>query len=208
MDIRADLGVSYKAYSSWAKLYGFRQEDLFPDQPRAGARVSTPPGPGGYVKSGRYTEGLGLPEDDPRRITGEGHPGWTGGEGASRARYGRLRDGQRDAALAKVAELSAGQLLVAVREALDAGELSAADRLLRAWRAQGRREAGLEALEAAAAAEWADPELPEDWRPGDELSLAQLSAMGDYALYVHLCALGGRVAVAECEWGGFEDGEV
>lgn len=30
VQIREDLGVSYKAYSRWAKLYGFRQEDLFP----------------------------------------------------------------------------------------------------------------------------------------------------------------------------------
>ena len=42
--IRKDLGISYKAYSRWAKLYGFRQGDLFPDGKRAGARVSSAAG--------------------------------------------------------------------------------------------------------------------------------------------------------------------
>lgn len=173
VDIRAALGISYKAYSSWAKLYGFRQEDLFPDQPRTGARVSTPPGPGGYIKSGRYIEGLGPPEDDPRRITGKGHPGRTGGEAVSRQRYANLRDERRDTLAEEVAALSPAALLAKVEAALETGAAAQADRLMRAWRAETRREAGLEALRQAAGAPAAAPaktgfqptRLPYSWTP-------------------------------------------
>jgi hypothetical protein len=56
--IRAALGLSKGSYSSWAKLFGFRQCDLFPDKERVGAPPLHPPGPGGYVGSGRVFRGL------------------------------------------------------------------------------------------------------------------------------------------------------
>lgn len=152
VQIREDLGVSYKVYSRWAKLYGFRQEDLFPQQVRAGARVSSPAGPGGWIGSGRYTLGLGAAEDHPVRNSGAGHPGWTGGDAASRERYGALRDTRRDALAVEVEGLAAGDLLPRVRERMEAGDYAGADRLLAAWRAKLRREAGLAKLEAAAEA--------------------------------------------------------
>lgn len=169
--IRETLGISHKTYSSWAKQFGFRQQDIDPETPRPGARAVLPPGPGGYVKSGRYYRGEGAPEDAAVRITGEGHPGWTGGEGASRARYATLRQEQRDTAARAVEALSPRQLLSRVEAALDAGELTQADRLLFAWRAKARREAGLAALRKAAASAgrggegMASDGLPEDWTP-------------------------------------------
>lgn len=49
-DIRAALGLTVRSYSTWAKLFGFRQCDLFPDKPRAGAPQKLAPGPGGYAR--------------------------------------------------------------------------------------------------------------------------------------------------------------
>lgn len=56
--IRAALGLSKGSYSQWAKLFGFRQCDLYPGKVRVGAPPLHPPGPGGYVASGRVFRGL------------------------------------------------------------------------------------------------------------------------------------------------------
>lgn len=56
--IREALGLTKAAYSNWAKLFGFRQCDLYPDRKRVGAPPLHPPGPGGYVASGRVFRGL------------------------------------------------------------------------------------------------------------------------------------------------------
>lgn len=56
--IRAALRLSKASYSQWAKLFGFRQCDLHPDKKRVGAPPLHPPGPGGYVGSGRAFRGL------------------------------------------------------------------------------------------------------------------------------------------------------
>ena len=67
--IRAALGVSTRAYSSWAKLFGFRQCDLHPDVPRPGFPPKHPPGPGGYARSGRFLRDLPAPpEEEPRAM--------------------------------------------------------------------------------------------------------------------------------------------
>lgn len=190
VQIRKQLGVSYKAYSRWAKIYGFRQGDVFPERPRAGAPVTTAAGTGGWVGSGRYTLGLGSPDDAAVRITGEGHPGWTGGAAVSRERYGALRDGRRNELAASIAGQTAGDLLREVRDAVAAGDYARADRLLTAWRAQQRRDAGLSALEALVAAdEAAAGALPEGWKAGDMVSRAQIGAMDDDALREHVAAL-------------------
>ena len=179
VQIRKALGISYKAYSRWAKLYGFRQGDLFPDAERAGARVSAAAGPGGWIGSGRYTLGLGAAEDHPVRKTGAEHPGWRGGEAASRDRYGKLREGRRNALADRVAIMSSEAVLDEVRGALDAGDYAAADRMLSAWRARQRRAAGLAALEALVEDERvAAGQLPEGWVPEDGLrNIAQLGAL-------------------------------
>lgn len=151
---------------------------------RAGARVSSPAGPGGWIGSGRYTLGLGAAVDHPVRNSGAGHPGWTGGDAASRERYGALRDKRRDELAAEVEGLAAGDLLPRVRERMDAGDYAGADRLLSAWRAKLRREAGLAKLEAAAeAARAAAGTLPEGWQPEDGISSrTQIGAMTDEQL--------------------------
>ena len=83
-DIRAALGLSKMPYQRWAKLFGFRQCDLFPDAPRGGGPAKHPPGPGGYAASGRRFQGLPPAPNDPRFVYGPEHPAWHGGEGAWR----------------------------------------------------------------------------------------------------------------------------
>ncbi|MDJ0920903.1 MAG: hypothetical protein QNI84_07230 [Henriciella sp.] len=176
--ICAALGLSLTTYRRWAALFGFRLCDLDPEHPLARKGSEARSYP-----SGRFMlqQGLG------GRVPGSGRP----------PQVDLVREGLD----------APGDLLRAVRDALEAGETGLADRLLAAWKAGNRREAGLAALEAAAAAELADESLPEGWAPGDTVSLAQLSAMGDYELYVHLCGLRGEQPLAESEWGGFSDGE-
>ena len=193
VQIRTELGVSYKAYSRWAKIYGFRQGDVFPETPRAGARVRSAAGAGGWVGSGRYTLGLGPPADHPVRMTGEGHPGWTGGAAASRERYGALRDERRNELADRVARQTAAAVLNDVRDAVEVGDYARADRVLTAWRARQRREAGLAALEGLVAeAAAAAGALPEGWTAGDMVSRVQIGAMDDEALRAHVAALVAR----------------
>ncbi|MEP1143839.1 MAG: hypothetical protein ABJH52_08970 [Henriciella sp.] len=152
MEIRAALGISTRAYSSWAKLFGFRQCDLLPGQPRAGAPQKLPPGPGGYARSGRVFRGLPATAEDGRRVYGEDHAAWTGGAGASRERYNILRDGRKRTALDEVMGMQdARQVLEAVREAVAAGERDQADRLVAAWATRKRRDKALAGLERDAA---------------------------------------------------------
>ncbi|GAB5459176.1 MAG: hypothetical protein Hens3KO_22060 [Henriciella sp.] len=199
VDIRAALGVSYTTYSRWARQFGFRQADLFPETPRAGAPVSAPPGPGGWVRSGRFYRGLGLPEDHPVSTPGPGHPGWTGGAAVSRQRYSNLRDERRDALAEEVSALSPAALLAKVEAALESGAAAQADRLLRAWRAEMRREAGLDALRQAAGVPVAVPaktgfqptRLPESWTPDQGLcglSLKEMDPEQREALLAHYLA--------------------
>jgi hypothetical protein len=67
---------------------------------------------------------------------------------------------------------------------MEAGDYAGADRLLAAWRAKLRREAGLAKLEAAAeAARAAAGTLPEGWQPEDGISSrTQIGAMSDEQL--------------------------
>jgi hypothetical protein len=188
--IRKALGLSYKAYSRWAKLYGFRQGDLFPDGKRAGARVSAAAGPGGWIGSGRYTLGLGAAEDHPVRGSGAAHPAWRGGEAATQERYGKRRESCANALADRVAIMSSEAVLDEVRGALDRGDYVAGDRMLSAWRARQRREAGLAALEALVEADRvAAGQLPEGWKPGDMVWRAQLKAMSEETLRAHVEAL-------------------
>ena len=84
--------------------------------------------------------------------------------------------------------LAAGDLLPRVRERIAAGDYAEADRLLAAWRAKLRREAGLAKLEAAAeAARAAVGTLPEGWQPEDGISSrTQISAMSDEQLRLYV----------------------
>ncbi len=72
--IRAALGLSTRAYSSWAKLFGFRQCDLNSGRPRPGAPPLHEPGPGGYARSGRTGVDGDLSDEELRthleRLTG------------------------------------------------------------------------------------------------------------------------------------------
>lgn len=152
--IRAALGISRRAYASWAKLFGFRQCDLFPNHVRAGAPPKHPPGPGGYARSGRTLRGMPAAEDDARRIYGPEHPAWRGGPAAARAGYQNLRLSRQEQARAEVAALgSAAEVLQVVNAARAAGDESRADRLLMAWKTQARRARDLATLELAAEAE-------------------------------------------------------
>ncbi len=199
--IRAALGVSRGTYARWAMRLGFRQADLYPDRAGAGARVVHPPGPGNYARSGRFYDGLGMPGDHPVQITGEGHPGWTGGIAASRGRDAGRRDGVRDAAAAQVEALSAVELLDKIKTAMAAGKLARVDRWLSALRAQGRRKAQLEELEAAAAAERVEAgELPEGWQPGEHISGPVINTMDQYLLYLHFCVLAKRKKMSREDW--------
>lgn len=153
-DIRAALGLTVRSYSAWAKLFGFRQCDLFPDKPRAGAPQKLAPGQGGYARSGRVFRGLPPAEDDGRYVSGEDHPAWTGGAGASRTRYNMLRDGRKRTAMDTVEGLtSARQVLEVARAAIEAGDRAEADRLVAGWRSKVRRDKAMTDLERAAADE-------------------------------------------------------
>lgn len=149
-DIRAALGVSQRAYSSWAKLFGFRQCDLHPDEKRAGAPGVLPPGPGGYARSGRMLRGLPARPDDGRRVYGPDHPAWRGGEAMHRARSNLLRVARKEAARREVEILgAAGAVHAAVTAALNAGEVERADHMLAAWAHIRRRRKTLRVLETA-----------------------------------------------------------
>ena len=155
-DIRAALGVSQRAYSSWAKLFGFRQCDLHPEEKRAGARGVLPPGPGGYARSGRMLRGLPARPEDGRRVYGPDHPAWRGGPELSRARYGLLRAARKAEARREVEILgAAGAVHQAVIAALDAGEVERADQMLAAWAHIRRRRKTLRMLETATLTETA-----------------------------------------------------
>ncbi|MCR9080687.1 MAG: hypothetical protein NXH78_16485 [Hyphomonadaceae bacterium] len=55
--IRAALGLSKQAYARWAKLFGLRQCDLYPDRPQACAPPKHPPAPLRAVALFRRGEG-------------------------------------------------------------------------------------------------------------------------------------------------------
>jgi hypothetical protein len=77
-----------------------------------------------------------------------------------------------------------------VRDAVEVGDYARADRVLTAWRARQRREAGLAALEGLVAeAAAVAGALPEGWTAGDMVSRAQIGAMDDEALRAHVEAL-------------------
>lgn len=163
MAIKAALGISARAYSSWAKLFGFRQCDLFPSAKRTGARPKHPPGPGGYARSGRMLRDLPVPAEDARRIYGPDHPAWTGGAAASRARYRGVRLSRQEEARAEIETLdSAKAVLEAVNAARADGDDGHADRLLMAWKARGRRARDLAALQLAADAEFGAREMSDE----------------------------------------------
>lgn len=171
-EIRAALGISVKAYSSWAKLLGFRQCDLYPDDPRSGARMKHPPGPGGYVRSGRSLLDQPPGPDDGRLVKGEAHPSWRGGRTASRERYNRLRAGRKADAREEVAALgSAMAVLTAVQAALADGDQARAERLVAAWSARKRWLNALQGLESEAGV---GPETLDDEADEEELSDADL----------------------------------
>lgn len=174
-DIRAALGVSQRAYSSWAKLFGFRQCDLHPEKKRAGAQATLPPGPGGYARSGRMLRGLPARPGDGRRVYGPDHPAWRGGPELSRARYGLLRAARKAEARREVELLgAAGAVHAAVTEALAAGEVERADHMLAAWAHLRRRRKTLNVLKSAVtsetAAERAEAEAASDAAMCEELS--------------------------------------
>ncbi len=182
--IRAALGISRRAYSSWAKLFGFRQCDLYPGEKRAGFPQKHPPGPGGYARSGRVFRGLPPAAEDGRHVYGPEHPAWTGGTAAARGRYTQLRDGRKAAARETVERLETAQLILReVRDALDEGDQTKADRLLAAWKARTRRARDLELLEAAAKAEatagmtWAERCWAETEHMSDEELAAKVSRL-------------------------------
>lgn len=155
-DIRAALGVSQRAYSSWAKLFGFRQCDLHPDEKRAGARGVLSPGPGGYARSGRMLRGLPARPEDGRHVYGPDHPAWRGGDAMHRARSNLLRVARKEAARQEVEILgAAGAVHQAVNAALDAGEVERADHMLAAWAHIRRRRKTLRVLETAMTTETA-----------------------------------------------------
>lgn len=172
--IRAALGVSTRAYSSWAKLFGFRQCDLHPDAARPGCPPKHPPGPGGYARSGRFLRDLPAPPEDGRRVYGPEHPAWTGGEAASRARYQGLRAQRRADAEAEVAAAgTARDVLDLVEAALEAGETARADQLLAAWRKRTRRDRTLEQLQRQAHGADVEAELAEMYRVADAVFAEQ-----------------------------------
>lgn len=172
MAIKAALGISARAYSSWAKLFGFRQCDLFPEARRPGAPPKHPPGPGFYARSGRALRDLPAPAEDGRRVYGPDHPAWTGGAAAARGRYQRLRWSRQEEARAEVERLdSAAAVLAAVNAARAAGDDSHGDRLLMAWKARGRRAQDLAALQLAAAAEQGEAAMLSDEEIGACLDL-------------------------------------
>lgn len=177
-DIRADMGVTKRAYSSWAKLFGFRQCDLFPDSPRSGAPVKHPPGPGGYVRSGRGLMGLPAPPEDGRRVYGPDHPSWTGGRAASRERYNQLRDGRKATADTEVEAMARTlDLHRAVKALLADGDHAGADRLLMAWRRQRGRARALRFMENLIREEGDGEALQQDVYDGeDEMSDEELCA--------------------------------
>lgn len=175
-EIRAVLGVSQRAYSSWAKLFGFRQCDLHPDEKRAGARASLPPGPGGYARSGRMLRGLPARPEDGRHVYGPDHPAWRGGPELTRARSNLLRVARKDAARREVEILGdAAAVHAAVVAVLDAGEVERADQMLAAWAHIRRRRKTLRVLADAVTTETdetrAEAEAARDAAMCEELSL-------------------------------------
>lgn len=174
-DIRAALGVSQRAYSARAKLFGFRQCDLHPDEKRAGARGVLPPGPGGYARSGRMLRGLPARPGDGRHVYGPDHPAWRGGEAMTRDRSNLLRVARKAAARREVEILgAAGAVHQAVKAALEAGEVERADHMLAAWAHIRRRRKTLRVLESATetetVAERAEAEAASDAAMCAELS--------------------------------------
>ena len=178
MDIRVALGISKRAYSNWAKLFGFRQCDLFPNRAAPGAPPKYPPGPGGYAHSGRMFRGLPATEDDGRRVYDENHPSWRGGAAQSRERYSKLRSNRKSEAYEEVEAMgNARAVLEAVKAALESGDRDRADRLISAWKVKARRARDLAALEIQAA---------------DDLAARQNKPLSDHALAAEVSALLGR----------------
>ncbi len=177
-DIRADMGVTQRAYSSWAKLFGFRQCDLFPDSPRARGRAKHPQGPGGYARSGRGLMGLPAPPEDGRRVYGPDHPSWKGGREASRERYNQLRAGRRATADTEVeAMASTLDLYRAVKAHLADGDHAGADRLLSAWRRQRGRAQALKLMEQLIREEGDGADLQQDaYDSADEMTDEEVCA--------------------------------
>ena len=189
--IRAALGLSTRAYSSWAKLFGFRQCDLNPGRPRPGAPPRHEPGPGGYARSGRTLREMPVPEDDARRIHGPDHPAWRGGAEAKAQRRFERREARSAAYAREVDALgSAAEVLVAVRDALVTDDTARADRLLSAWKQAARRARDLVALEAAAAREQAAG-------TGDGMKASVDADLTDEELCSHLERLTGRRIMLE-----------
>lgn len=179
------MGIARGTYSRWAKLYGFRQGDLHPEARQAGARVSTPAGPGGYCRSGQHYLDLPVPEDDARRVSGAEHPSWRGGAAASRAGYQALRDERRDAFMSKVAFMADEDVLKEVRALADAGRLTEVDRWLSAWAAAQRREKLIGALEKAVQG-FAEVDRPIGASGQPMKTLKEIQAMSDEELYAHV----------------------
>lgn len=170
------LNLSITTYYRWAALFGFRLSDLDPDHAR---------GRGQHAAGSRLDHGEGK--------------GPTGRFMLERGTGGKVAGSGRPPAvdLAALGLETAAQVLDAVRAALARGEVGAGDRLLSAWRARMRREAGLAMLEGLAAQEAAGAGvLAQDWRPGDMVSLAQIEAMDGDMRRRHVCALVGKPGVA------------
>lgn len=179
-EIRAALGLSKVAYQRWAKLFGFRQCDLYPDLARGGRPATHPPGPGGYVSSGQRFCGRPLSADDPRFVYGPDHPAWRGGTAAWRQRDLDKRSARRSAIEQEFDQFeSIAALQCAVLEALDAGDKRRADQLLAAWQREQRRERALMALDIAVEKERWDPDSP-----GREVELTDEEIVADLSRIV------------------------
>lgn len=188
VEIRARLGVSKRAYSNWAKLHGFRQGDLHPERPRAGASVACPAGPGGYAGSGQQLLGLEVPDSDPRRVSGPDHPAWRGGEAASRSRYGASRLTARTELARTVAVMTDADVLAAVRTALAEGDLARVDAWLMSWRGKLRRARSIAALEIFVQG-FAEADRPIGQSGQPMRTLVEIAAMSDADLAAYVDSL-------------------
>lgn len=149
-EIAASLGLSMTTYGRWAALYGFRLSDLNPDDKHGRARQDAGTASG---MSGRFMLGQGL----GGRVKGSGRPPGIDLE----AEY----------------LFTTKAILNAVRDALQEGDRSRADRLIAAWKVKARRTRDLATLEAEAA---------------EELSAGQDEPMSDEDLVADISTLLGR----------------
>ena len=144
------LKIGPSTYSRWARLLGFRAVDIDPDDP--GARGKGPPGAteasANWTGSGRYMRREGL---------------------------GRPKSGGRVAGAALLPEgVDGAEVLKRVERAMETGQESAADAILKELAARARREKQVGALRAAAEAQARDRGKVGRQKPVDEMSEDEL----------------------------------